>query len=263
MKHIFIFFGLLGGAIFFFGPKGYLAQTTPASPSDSVLYLKGANGSVGTGFVVSYAGKSFTVTNAHVCGNNVSMSSRKGVSALPWTLAVVGLHPSVDLCILQPDRTVSPLILAAQDPSPGENLTVIGHPLGGPRVIEKGITLFQKVIKVVMMRAPPYVCEANGLKSLLGIACVYVNTQTASTVVVRPGSSGSPVLNTENDVVGVINAGSIHRDNWGVFIQLDDLIGALEATTNSETYFKRPVSLPTSSNSKYNFVPLHIKEFFE
>ena len=136
----------------------------------------------GTGFALD----AFTlVTNRHVIDNskdiNVSTHDGRIIEATAASSTTVA-----DIAII---TTTEPLggayaVRAAEDPVAGDVITVVGYPRGGKLTTVSGVVL-----------GP----TADPLEAA-------VDSVLATTASVEPGSSGSPVLNDNGEVVGVVYA---------------------------------------------------------
>ena len=144
---------------------------------------------IGCGFVktgTGFALDAFTlVTNRHVIDDsqNIQVSTHDGrlIEATAASSTTVA-----DIAII---TTTEPLggafaIRADEDPVEGDIITVVGYPNGGKLTTVSGVVLGET----------PDPLEAA------------VDTVLATTAVVEPGSSGSPVLNDDGLVVGVVYA---------------------------------------------------------
>jgi S1-C subfamily serine protease len=146
---------------------------------------------VGTGFVTRLkSGRTFTVTNAHVCeeesgGQMLAVQSGKG-----WKLPVLKKDADRDLCLLVgiPRKAGIPLALGA---SLRQDVISAGYPHGQPLRIEAGW-----IIGYLGLYWPP---RGPGKPSRV-IPSVIVNMS------VEPGQSGSPAVNNNGEVVGVVYA---------------------------------------------------------
>ncbi|WP_084040502.1 serine protease [Demequina sp. NBRC 110053] len=138
----------------------------------------------GSGFALD----AFTlVTNRHVIedSKNIQVSTHDGrvIDATAASSTTVA-----DIAII---TTTEPLggafaARATQDPEEGDVITVVGYPGGGRLTTVSGVVL----------GAVPDPVEDGGA----------VDTVLATTAVVEPGSSGSPVLSDDGEVVGVVYA---------------------------------------------------------
>jgi len=135
----------------------------------------------GTGFAVD---SHTLVTNRHVIEDTkeLQVTTYDG-STIEVTAASV--TTVADLAIITTEQSIDVFAsLAQQDPIEGDAITVIGYPNGGQLTTVSG---------VVLGTSP------DPLGAALGTVMV-------TTAPVEPGSSGSPVLNEDGEVVGVIYA---------------------------------------------------------
>ena len=134
----------------------------------------------GTGFNVLADG--LIVTNAHLVEGSRQVSVRfpdgRHYFAQSWTI-----HDTMDLAVLDITGEGFPVIppVWTDSPQPGDALTVLGNPLGFPRV----------AVAVTML----------GMARMEGETWVYVLEGP-----IYPGSSGSPVLNDRGQAVAVVFA---------------------------------------------------------
>jgi putative serine protease PepD len=151
-----------------------------------VLDVSGREIGSGTGFFVSDDG--LVVTNRHV------IEAAHRIEAVPAdgpayaVRGVVAQDAVNDLAILRLDAArVRPLRLSAGAvPEPGERVVVLGGPLGLAGSLSEGI--------VAAIRDPSEVeRRQSGRSPLLQI-----------TAAISPGSSGSPVMKLDGEVVGVV-----------------------------------------------------------
>jgi len=155
----------------------HVRQPAP-EPIGSLLGLKEVEGH-GSGFVVDGG---LIVTNHHVAGDASSIRVRLKDGRTFDKVRVLVADPQNDLCVLAVDGElkVPPVPLAATSPAVGENVNVIGSPLGLDHTLTTGLVSAlrdQSTTKMVQIDA-----------------------------VVAPGSSGGPVFSSTGDVIGVATA---------------------------------------------------------
>ncbi len=161
------------------GLPGLVRRVEPSVVLVQTFASSGKKLSQGSGFFVDTRGD--VVTNLHV----VQGASRAQVKiASGTTFDVTGvvaqdrLRDLVRLAVAVPPGTGVPLAIAANLPEPGQQVVVIGSPLGLEQTVTDGIVSAVRVVRpmgtVVQMSAP-----------------------------ISPGSSGSPVVNLDGQVVGV------------------------------------------------------------
>ena len=191
------------------GPSGAFrtAQTTTevaaaAKPSVAALTLvdkAGKNCGAGTGFFIE-GGR--LVTNWHVAG-----LGRGGTGRLPdgttfGLVAVVAEDRASDLAILTtdlPEGAVTGLPLLSTPPPEGTDVLVIGNPLGLGQAVSDGI---------VSATVGP-----NGEAGLIRI-----------TAPISPGSSGSPVLDHQAKVIGVVSGMLTGGQNLNIAVSADRVL---------------------------------------
>ncbi len=135
----------------------------------------------GTGWV---AGAGLLVTNAHVVEGAQGRVGLHG-DHVDGEGLVADVHRSEDLATLRSSTELpQSLDLAEADPVPGDLVRALGYPLAGPFTATEG-----RVIEYV----------DGGRFGVVG--CVI-----RTSVNLRPGNSGGPLLNANGDVVGVVFA---------------------------------------------------------
>jgi len=133
----------------------------------------------GSGFFIN--NKGHIITNHHVIEGAYSATVKtsagkeypvEGITAKDIEADIVKLSVNI------PDSNIVPLKLSTAIPSEGEDIIVIGNPLGFESTVSTGIVSAVRDIpafgKILQITAP-----------------------------VSPGSSGSPVLNTKGEVIGI------------------------------------------------------------
>ncbi|MFJ7666559.1 S1C family serine protease [Lysinibacillus sp. NPDC097195] len=145
--------------------------------------------SKGTGFAISSEG--LIVTNAHVVENALSLSVVFPEQGL-MEAQLLESFPEVDLALLQVKGTNLPSLNLAHNPTYQEDdaLYFIGNPLAFTGIANEGTFLQATKLEgwqepVMMMQAPVY-----------------------------KGNSGSPVLNSDGEVIGIIFA-TMKKEPYG------------------------------------------------
>lgn len=173
----------------------FLKVSTRLSGQEDIQQYKKAvvevstGSSKGTGFAISQDG--LVVTNDHVVDHAQTLSvvfPDKGI----YEAELVESYPDVDLAVLQVQGDDFPSLELAEDPNftKNEHVYFIGNPLSFTGIANEG-TLLETILlenwtePVMMMQAPVY-----------------------------KGNSGSPVLNGEGQVIGVIFA-TIKKEPYG------------------------------------------------
>ncbi len=212
----------------------------------------------GTGIIFeSYANNSFVLTNAHVCevvkdggvvitenGNKYQVNSTK-------------ISKSSDLCIL---TVLSDLHyrtkLAAKTPEMYDEIAVVGHPALMPNIISRGHLSGKDILQVMTgmrecteddLRENPLMCVFLG-----GIPVLRSFESRLVSATIMPGSSGSGVYNSSNELIGVVFAGQ-GDFGYGWTVPYEQVKNFLETeqTTLKDNLAKQEVSLKnTDQQSK-------------
>lgn len=144
----------------------------------------------GTGFHVKYLGKTFILTNKHVCDAGLRIDKGKTLRVENRIVKILKIDTHHDLCAVEPIQE-SGLFFAIAELQPLDRITLIGHPRGLPTVIRKGAIV------------------EHGIKACIGY---YSGTRcleaTRISATAYPGNSGSPILNMNGEIVAVLFAGS-------------------------------------------------------
>lgn len=153
----------------------------------------------GTGFNIRDNG--LIVTNRHVIENArsiiVTFPDDGSYAAVEWYLS-----DTADLAVIVLDGSELPAVEteAHEIPMPGDEVLVIGNPLGYTRVVVRG--------------------EVKSYRDGKGLSVLQISAP------IHPGSSGSPVFNREGRVVGVVYAvasGSEDDDIIGLAVPIGEL----------------------------------------
>lgn len=193
-----------------------MGETTENSATGSAdyteLYDNSRNGVVGiivvaengtsggTGFIYDEDGH--IVTNAHVIANadRIEVQYSNG----DWVKAtVIGVDADSDLAVLRPEKapeSAEPLDMSEENPERGDRVMVLGSPLDLDETVSHGI----------VSGTGRELRRSNGF-----VIPDIVQTDAP----VNPGNSGSPVVDTDGDVVGVVSARQ--GDNIGFAISAE------------------------------------------
>lgn len=223
LARIFIFTAVLSASVYL-GAK--LIMAAPSAPEQrnepqlsivKVLNPEGTGG--GTGFVVkTRKGKKVIVTNDHVC--EVAQNNYAVIQGPDGKLSIkpiISRSAIRDLCLLE-GVDLPALPLGEKAPYQFEPLHVVGHPSLEPVTRSYGEYVSDTLI--------PFGLETEGGKckngelrqTLFGDICVVTMELSLTTVPVYPGNSGSPIFNSNNEVIGVIN--STRQGFRGMFVPL-------------------------------------------
>jgi S1-C subfamily serine protease len=190
----------------------------------------------GTGFnIKAPSGKTYILTNSHVC-SHVSQEGLVYVHDSQENILqrrVLLNSNFTDLCVVEAMPGASGMSLGSE-PQPGEIVAVVGHPKLMPNTMSRGEIIGTEDLQVMDHLMDPSdetdKCDLPKNKieeaSIFGIFRVQICTVKIkaylSTVIILPGSSGSPVVNFFGNVVAVAFAGD-SDSNWGSFVTLPDI----------------------------------------
>lgn len=161
----------------------------------------------GTGFSVRAAsGKTYTMTNAHVCSlskENYMVAERNDRHI---RLKIIDIAQNADLCLLEPVPNTESGIPLAGAVGLRERVFLVGHPLLQPLTLRTGFLAFRENIIVSYCSLARRIHKQEFLTTYLDESCDrMVDAQTA-TLDAMPGNSGSAVTNSSGDLVGVLFA---------------------------------------------------------
>ncbi len=141
----------------------------------------GRKGGVGTGFVVSADG--VIATNFHVIGEHRDFSIRFSNDQSYRPKSIIGIDRSRDLALVKIDVENLPVLELGNSDKlvPGEAILSLGNPLGYGHSVSRGVIAGLREI------------EPGDGKPMVQVA-----------IPIEPGSSGSPVLNLEGQVVAIL-----------------------------------------------------------
>ena len=141
----------------------------------------------GSGFVVDPSG--LIVTNNHVVTGGAFWKVSIGTDKTLLDAQLIGVSECSDLALLKVSGTYPALPLSAVDPKVGDPIYVAGHPNGDPYTLTNGI-----------VAKPPAPADTSWAS---------VKTEIQITAQTYPGNSGSPVIDTSGQVVGVQYSGGV------------------------------------------------------
>lgn len=208
-------------------PKEESTESLPSiikriEPSTVIVFAyddKGEFLKLGSGFFISQNGD--IITNYHVLqgANSAEVKTSDG-KTYPITYIVAEDEQSdiIRLSVNIPSQYVYPLSLSTTIPEAGERIIVYGSPLGLEKTVSDGI--------ISALR------EVPGYGKLIQI-----------TAPISPGSSGSPVLNMNGEVIGIATFQFIEGQNLNFAIP-SERIASLnlieeEKTFTTEELFKQ------------------------
>jgi len=172
--------------------------------------------SVGSGFVIDYAGEKLVLTNHHVIDGAKSIRVTS-IDNKTWDAEVVGSDSQLDIAVLRITADTSDLAAATLGDSEfleiGDWVIAIGNPLGLSYTVTLGIVsaLDRDIEK------PTGIGRYDNL----------IQTDAA----INPGNSGGPLVNASGEVIG-INTLIAAQSNTGVPIEGINFAIAINAATD-------------------------------
>jgi S1-C subfamily serine protease len=184
--------------------------------------------SSGSGFVISSGGR--LVTNFHVIDDAENIVAVFPDKREAKVTGVWAFDKDVDLAILQLEPgQYTPLALATEPAREGEDIVVIGSPLGLGNSISAG------VVSAV---------RENGIEKT-----AHRDAQASwglqFTAAAAPGSSGSPILRVDGEVVGVLvgHIGGMDGAHFGI------LVSRVQRLLGSAPEVVKPLAAATGARS--------------
>lgn len=187
-----------------------------------------------TGFeVLTPTGHLFTITNAHVCRipdiKDNLMAARRANDDRAYTIRILEISQATDLCLLEPIPRATGLKLA-QRVEQYEELYVFGHPLLKRLMPSEGWLIGREIIMIYSPLNEKGECPRPDdarvdVESLFGpiTLCTEKFDSYHVSVQIYPGNSGSPLVNSRGQVVGVIFAADPRMAD-GFAVPLNDLV---------------------------------------
>ncbi len=145
----------------------------------------------GTGFNLEYRGKFYVITNMHVCEVSKQLGHAREAVVNGEVLRIIKISDKHDLCALE-SNTKSGFKLAKESARPLDDIILMGHPRGLDLIIRRGQVVTEDFTICVDYGYQGVLCRPSDRISALAYG----------------GNSGSPILNTKGNVVGVLYAGA-------------------------------------------------------
>jgi S1-C subfamily serine protease len=211
-------------------------------PENSVIKIEAINAlsqtvSSGTGFATkTKSGKIVIISNEHVCNDNEFMYSTH--ESVTYKLRVIAKSDSADLCMLTAPKYIEPLMIADQLEE-DESIRAIGYPYSYYKTTMIGE--YKGLITITTLEdIPPNECrnkpnlklitfdvyDANGTFTQKSICITELKDRQFTTIISAPGGSGSPLLNDDDEVVGVVSmthSAKLGGPSWAIGENLKEL----------------------------------------
>lgn len=195
--------------------------------------LEGRGG--GTGFhIIAPSGQVYILTNAHVCavaqdGLLKVTSEIRGGDGMVRSVLDESIY--TDLCLIEALPDAKGLMLA-QSFNYHDEAMAIGHPLLRPLTRTKGEISARETVQVqdhiIDYDDPMDTCSLpKNKKDIVDYfffqveMCFIVIDSISTTVPILPGNSGSPLVNENGDVIGIMFAAN--PANWGYAVAFDKI----------------------------------------
>lgn len=195
----------------------YKKSQKNAHPSSFTVMITNREGnSGGSGSVIDTSpSESKILTNAHVCIGALKKGGKiRKVDGEEHRVTGYYLSDEHDLCLLTVAADLKNSVkIASQAPDLYEEATITGHPSLMPNIINKGHVSGRMIIDIMTGVRKCTDQDAkdprkNFLCMMFGIVPIIKSYESMSvSATIMPGSSGSAVLNSNNELAGVVFAG--------------------------------------------------------
>lgn len=184
----------------------------------------GIEGGSGSGFLVKspLSGKTYLLTNYHVCEAFGAPGAVDGVLLLPVKVSndtevvqyrkILGMSVKSDVCAVEAYPNEEGLELSTSL-RPQQSVFIVGHPLGFPIQLSEGVVVGEH--KSVVMQKLSFMFFAVEYKAVL------LNMHAS------PGNSGSAVVDSFGNVIGILFAGASRNDYSSLIIPSNQIAAFL------------------------------------
>lgn len=182
--------------------------------ADRSVYRIGAVNNWGTGFAIrGDSAKTYIITNSHIC-DSLEEEDKLIQGKRAWSIKTVKHYSKHDLCAIAAPEDAKAINLALSPPEYGDRVTVKGYPAIKDMTTFSGRALSVVENDYLNYPLPPEDCvgdkfEIRGKEIPPGLIipqCTLVGPMQKTSVQSDGGASGSPVLNDDGEVVGVVLA---------------------------------------------------------
>lgn len=222
------------GALSVKGPQIHYDYIRNKVQKTTVMVTNEERTSGGSGaHVIAPSGKVYILTNAHVCklgkDGNIFITDDYG-RTIPRKILEVSNF--TDLCLIEPLPNYHGALKLGSEVSPGQIVAAVGHPTLMPTTMSRGEIIGEKEVQILDHIMNEFdeddkcdlpknkIIKINTFFGPLKVCAVSVKANL-TTVVILPGSSGSPQVDFWGNLNGVFFAGN--QANWGLSITLSDV----------------------------------------
>lgn len=196
----------------------------------TMLDAIGQSGGTGA-HIIHPNGHKYILTNAHVCNNQRALDA-EDFEGRHKTVMVIEQSKEFDLCLVEPISEEIPGIPLARKIHRREKVAVAGHPFLAPLTIRIGEILGDTTIQVLYGHIKQEDCTGfrrQWISNFFGAGCVVAHESMITDVEGFPGNSGSPLIDEDGKLVGVIFAGD-NRSNKLFAVPLKNVKKFLESS---------------------------------
>ncbi len=162
----------------------------------------------GSGFFINPNG--FIITNNHVISGAVTIDVYTSDSETPYNATIVGQSECDDIAILKINKNDTKYLLFSEDePVLGEEILAVGFPRG-----DEEVTFLDGIVSKR---------ETNGSTTWASFRKAFEHTAE-----ILPGSSGGPILNDRDEIIGIAYAGNEDRQEFGIpIVEVEEIINLI------------------------------------
>lgn len=208
-----------------------------------VFMVTKSNGAGGTGFAVTTpSGHVRILTNDHICADAAKEGKLylSGRAHYNYQVKILARSSKTDLCLLEAPNYIPGLDLA-KEYFIGDQVRVVGHPDLMPLTVSPpGDIIYITSTNLSGEYKGIYQVDNNEMggcdlsdskyrvytKNKKKFCSIFVPNIIQTNIITRKGNSGSPLVNFQGDVVGVV--AGIDKLNWGLAVTLEDVVEFLQ-----------------------------------
>jgi S1-C subfamily serine protease len=179
----------------------------------------------GTAFAVTYDNQKYLVTNWHVCYYAQTIKVHNERNKVTFTANILKADFKTDLCVLKVNLTVpSSFLKLSKKFNKHGILYTLGYPGGYHKRFAQGHYI--QTVKLAL----PYETYGRGCPRddyrMMNNKCLIPHILQDTTMLGGAGTSGSAVVNSKGEVVGVVNS---NNGNKATMLRLEELRSVLSS----------------------------------